>query len=231
MSRRSTSLFLAVALFATGSVASAQVIITLQNATAQVSQGGFPVSAAIDGSTTNGTGWAHNGQRTADDAAFETASDVSAPSYDFTLTMNFGGDHTLGRFRLSTTTDDRATFADGLQNGGDVTANWTVLTPFNLVSVNGATMTVLADNSILVGGPLTGVDVYTFSAISGAGPVTGFRIELLLDGSLGNGGPGRASNGNFVLAEFAIVAIPEPSTYALLGTGLLAFGFAARRRR
>ena len=156
-------------------------------------------------------------------------TDAIFTTYNFTVTMNFGGDHTLGRFRLSTTTDDRATFADGLQNGGDVTANWTVLAPFNLVSVNGATMTVLTDNSILVGGPLTGIDVYTFSTNSAAVPVTGFRIELLLDGSLGNGGPGRASNGNFVLTEFAITAIPEPSTFLLFGVGALGL-FSGRRR-
>ena len=221
-------LLLAVALFATGSSASAQVIITLQNATAGFSQGGFPVTAVIDGDLFNG-GWAHDGAHFDDAAVFETTADAIFTSYQFTMTMVFSGDHTIGHFRVSTTTDDRSTFADGQINGGDVTANWTILTPANLVSSGGATMTLLNDGSVLVGGPLTGVDTYTFSANSSATPITGFRLEVLTDGSLPANGPGRASNGNFVLTEFAITAIPEPSTFLLFGVGALGV-FSGRRR-
>ena len=47
--------------------ASAQVIVTLQNATAGFSQGGFPVSQSIDGNFSGG-GWAHDGAHFADAA-------------------------------------------------------------------------------------------------------------------------------------------------------------------
>lgn len=215
------------------STASAQTVVTLQNATAQVSQGGFEVRFAIDGITNDFLGWAHNGQQTADDAVFETATDANFATFHFTFRMHFN-DHQLGRFRLSTTADDRSTFADGLANGGDVIANWSVLTPFNLVSSGGATLSVLGDNSILAGGISPTFDTYTFSANSNQLGVTGFRIELLLDASLPRAGPGRAGNGNFVLTEFEITgvgaAIPEPSTYALLA-GVLALGLATWRRR
>lgn len=223
--------FALLALLATASAASAQVIITLQNATAGFSQGGFPVSAAIDGSIDNGTGWAHDGAHFDDAAVFETTADAIFTSYQFTMTMVFSGDHMIGRFRVSTTTDDRSTFADGQINGGDVTANWTILTPDSLVSSGGATMTLLNDSSVLVGGLLPGIDTYTFSANSSPTAITGFRLEVLTDSSLAANGPGRASNGNFVLTEFAVVGIPEPSTYALLACGLAVIGFAARRRR
>jgi hypothetical protein len=230
MSSRRLLFLLAAALSVAALPARAQVIITLQNATAGFSQGGFPVTAAIDGDFSNG-GWAHDGAHFDDAAVFETTADAIFTSYEFTMTMVFTGDHMIGHFRVSTTTDDRSTFADGLINGGDITANWTILTPDNLVSSGGATMTLLNDGSVLVGGLLPGIDTYTFSANSSPTPITGFRLEVLTDASLPANGPGRASNGNFVLTEFAIVAIPEPSTYALLGAGLLALGLVTRRRR
>lgn len=58
-----------------------------------------------------------------------------------TFTMSVGGvlgpGSTLGNFQLSFTTDDRSTFADGLLNSGDVTANWILLDPISLAATNG----------------------------------------------------------------------------------------------
>ena len=66
---------------------------------------------------------------------------------------------------------------------------------------------MLNDGSILVGGILPGIDVYTFSVNSSATAITGFRLEVLTDPSLPANGPGRASNGNFVLTELQLSSL------------------------
>ena len=137
----------------------------------------------------------------------------------------------IGRGRVSTTTDDRNTFADGLQNGGALTANWSVLALTDLVATNGVTLTLLRDGSVLASGPVPSVTVYTSSANTSATAITGFRLEVLTDPSLPFNGPGtQFANGNFILTEISITAIPEPSSYALFGVGLVALVLARRRR-
>jgi hypothetical protein len=62
-------------------------------------------------------------------AVFQTVPDLGPSLLTFTMYFNDPNPgHLLGRFRLSVTTDDRSTYADGLPVGGNVTANWTVLT-------------------------------------------------------------------------------------------------------
>lgn len=134
--------------------------------------------------------------------------------------------HLVGRFRWSYTTDSRNDFADGLQTGGDVTANWTVLTPTSVQTSAGLTSTVLGDGSVLMaytGGvlPTAAYDLTFNTAVSG---VTGLRLEVLADPSLPTGGPGmQASNGNFVLTEVSVQAVPEPTSLVALAAGAAAF--------
>jgi len=95
--------------------------VILQNATADFSQKGFPVTAAIDGSLTNKTGWAAEdlpGRRNHDHrAVFETKENVG---YDggtiltFTLSQSQGAEQAIGRLRLSATTGKRLLRADPL---------------------------------------------------------------------------------------------------------------------
>ena len=135
----------------------------------------------------------------------------------------------LGRFRLSFTTDNRSLFADGLSSGGDVTANWVELTPLSANSLNGSAMTIQGDNSILVSTASTPTtDTYTIVAETTATGITGFRLEAISDSSLPTQGPGRADDGNFVLSELTIdaMAVPEPSAVLLLALG----GWLLRRR-
>ena len=179
------------------------------DATATFSQtlaGGFLVRTAIDGVIGSGVGWAigiGSGGAGSQTAVFETASDAGfagGTRFTFKFYQQYNG-HTLGRFRLSLTTDDRSLFADGLSSGGDVTANWTVLDIDASESSNGATLTELEDHSILASGLAPNTDLYTVTATTTNTGITGLRIETLVDPSLPFGGPGRANNGNFVLTE------------------------------
>src|SRR6266436_2461978 len=204
----------------------AATTVQLQQATATFSQtggGSFLVATAINGTTGDGLGWAidpHEG--VPQTAVFETTSDVGYPAgslLTFTLTHAYDlwGGHMLGRFRISVTTDDRSTFADGLATGGNVTANWTVLDPISFTSANGTTLTKLSDNSILASDALPDTDVYTVTAATTLTGITGIRLEALTDPSLPNNGPGRQPlNGNFVLSEFT-VAIETQCTAPSVG--------------
>jgi hypothetical protein len=147
--------------------------VGLQQATATISQtlsGDFSVGKAINGTAADGLGWAIiPGTGLSQTAVFETTANVgSSGGSVLTFTLNHAysawGEHTLGRFRLSLTTDDRSTFADGLPSGGDVTANWTVLDPSVFVSAQGATMTEQPDHSILMSGVSPITDTYVVAA-------------------------------------------------------------------
>ncbi len=81
--------------------------VELVNATADFAQVGWPIAKAIDGDASAGSGWAVSPQvGKAHYAVFETRS---PPAYDgpttlrVTLVQSHGGQHTLGRFRVSAT--------------------------------------------------------------------------------------------------------------------------------
>ena len=235
MLRLSVILLFVFVLLASASMASAQVSIGLGNATAGFSQDGWLVSQSIDGVLNQG-GWGQNAQNANDAAVYETVSNASFLSYNFTMRMYGDNYHNIGRFRISTTTDDRSLFADGVQTGGDIIANWTALNLTNLVSEYGATLTLLNDGSVLAGGTNPTYDIYTFSANAVDDEVTGFRIEVLTDPSLPQNGPGRAGNGNIVLTEFEITGIgtssvPEPGQVAASLLLLSGIGIYLWRKR
>jgi hypothetical protein len=98
----------------------------------------------------------------------------------------------------------------------------------------GMTSTVLPDDSVLLAGPHPGQGLYQVRYLADLAQITGIRLEVLKDPSLPHGGgPGFASNGNFVLTELQLDAatVPEPGTFALMLCGLALLSAMARRHR
>lgn len=225
--------------------AAVAVPIQLQNGTATFSQlilgGPYSPDQAINGNFGDPDGWAIGtsttfGGATSQTAVWETVQNLAAG--DFSVTMHFlhaNAGHLLGRFRLSVTTDDRNTFADGLHTNGDVSANWVVLTNPTLTGPAGMTFTTLGDDSILAGGVTAAQGVYAVSYTTAIDNITGLRLEAIEDPSLpGGDGPGlHIANGNFLLTELIVdrPVIPEPSSILLLALGTLGLAFMERRPR
>jgi hypothetical protein len=86
---------------------------------------------------------------------------------------------------------------------------WVVLEPVKAVSAGGATLTVQPDGSLLAGGQNPHSDTYTITAHTRLTGITAIRLEAFPDNSLGNRGPGRAFNGNFVLTAFRLSVAPR----------------------
>jgi hypothetical protein len=81
---------------------------------------------------------------------------------------------------------------------------WTVVTPNTFESSEGATFTRLADGSLLAGGARPETDTYTIWADLPLERVTAIRLEMLVDDSLPQRGPGRQDNGNLHLSELEV---------------------------
>ena len=88
--------------------------------------------------------------------------------------------------------------------------DWNDVAPSAAVSSGGATMDVLADRSVLVSGQIPENDTYQITLPIGESTVTAVRLETLTHKSLPKSGPGLASNGNFVLGEFALTLGDRP---------------------
>jgi hypothetical protein len=85
---------------------------------------------------------------------------------------------------------------------------WRILDLTAMKSAGGATMTKNPDGSVLVSGTSPDHEVFTLTARTDAGRITGFRLEAMSDPSLARNGPGRAPNGNFALSDFQVTARP-----------------------
>ncbi len=85
---------------------------------------------------------------------------------------------------------------------------WAVLEPKAMSASNKAVLTKEPDGSILVTGRNTNSEVTIVVETELTG-ITGLRLEVLPDSRLPNGGPGRATDGNFVLNELELTAAPK----------------------
>jgi hypothetical protein len=85
---------------------------------------------------------------------------------------------------------------------------WFALTPVSQKSIHSATLTVLADQSILASGKNPDHDTFEIEFTTDRKHLSEFKLEALLDDSLPGTGPGRhtAEHPNFVLQEFTLEA-------------------------
>src|SRR5205085_2701688 len=83
-------------------------------------------------------------------------------------------------------------------------AAWQVVTPSDLKSSSGATLTRQPDGSVLASGHRPLKDTYSIATTIPPGALSALRVELLPDKSLPQNGPGRADNGNLHLNEIQI---------------------------
>lgn len=92
---------------------------------------------------------------------------------------------------------------------------WFVLDLVEFANAMGAALTKEADGSWYVSGNKSKGN-YTFKATLDKPGITGFRLETIADDRIPNRGPGRHTNGNFVLSEFSVSAAskakPEESS-------------------
>jgi WD40 repeat protein/mono/diheme cytochrome c family protein len=85
---------------------------------------------------------------------------------------------------------------------------WAVLEPKTTSATNRSVLTREPDGSISVSGRNKNgvVTIVVETELTG---ITGLRLEVLPDSRLPNKGPGRASDGNFVLNELELIAAPK----------------------
>ncbi len=206
--------------------------VRISDATADFSQDMFPVSAALGNDPR--IGWAgetkdsHNGNRTAV-FHFNQPNAAKGLSWTLRLDQNFGGFHTLGRFRISlgqppASADPKPIevrrreelnrhFDAWLAAEAPKAVRWSVLRPTEM-KTNMALLNLLADGSILAGGDTTKRDVYDLKFQNDQPGVTALRLEVIPDASLPEGGPGRTSYegtfGDFFLSGMTLSAQGQP---------------------
>ena len=83
-------------------------------------------------------------------------------------------------------------------------AGWQVIKPTAVQTTGSSALTPQEDDSILVSGTATAHEVYTVEADGLPAGLTGIRLEALPHPSFPQNGPGRASDGNFVLSHISL---------------------------
>jgi hypothetical protein len=192
------------------------------SAEADFSQDGFPPDGAFDGK--GDTGWAISGPenlRQHRHAIFKLekplAIEKSAP-VTVRLKQEYGGKHTLGRFRISlghealeggSIVEKRKqnlerNFRNWAAKQTPKLVKWQRLSPAE-VSGDHPTLNVEADDVIFASGDFTKNDTYTLAFKNLPAGVKAIRIEALPDSRLPGSGPGRVfyegSPGDFFLSN------------------------------
>ncbi|MCG3122885.1 MAG: hypothetical protein GIKADHBN_01289 [Phycisphaerales bacterium] len=88
---------------------------------------------------------------------------------------------------------------------------WLSIAPLTSVGTGGSTFAVQPDQSVTVSGKAPERETYELLCLAPATPgasVSALRLEAMLDDALPEKGPGRAFNGNVVLSEVEVEAVP-----------------------
>jgi WD40 repeat protein/mono/diheme cytochrome c family protein len=93
-------------------------------------------------------------------------------------------------------------------NAPSIVNRWRVLEPKELSATNRSTLAKEPDGSIIVTGPNKN-GIVTLVIETDLTGINGVRLETLTDSRLPGGGPGRATDGNFVLNELELTAAPK----------------------
>lgn len=196
-------------------------------AEADFAQDGFPPQNAIDGLPK--TGWAIQGPgewNVARRAIFTLDKPVTlepGAQWRFRLEQQYGGQHTLGRFRLrlgepihderplkiraAEHRDER--FRDWLAVESARTGRWKLLQPTAATSKI-PTLAIEADGSVIASGDQSKRDEYQVTFAGDLEGITALRLEVLPDDRLPKRGPGRIAYegpfGDFFLSELTASA-------------------------
>lgn len=205
-------------------------------ARADVEQKGLPVTDAIDGKS--GTGWGVDAEgkklNTTHTATFTLDPPVNfagGARFVVTLDQQYGGQHTIGRLRLSfgapvpgprplearrkEALDEK--ISAWLARERARTVQWTPLRPDEATS-NLPLLTVQPDDSVFASGDVTKSDTYELKFRTVPRGITAVRLEALPDDRLPRHGPGMAyyegPKGDFFLGEFQLSAAGRPVKFA-----------------
>ena len=139
------------------------------------------------------------------------------------------GSRTLDPFSNTNNTPFLLNFSQGITglaiDMGDFTPSDDDVLLVQLFSGLNGTGTLLGSSSIPLPGGGTGFSFLTPSVTG----VTGAQSAVFIGGSTGF--PNSVAYDNISVTFNATTTVPEPSTYALLVTGLVGMGFFARKRR
>ena len=199
----------------------------LNHAEADVSQDGFPPQNAFDGK--ENTGWAPgttHEKRQHRYAVFHLAESLTVASNSqitIRLQQNYGGNHLLGRFRVSLGNnrshgldladqrrkhrDDK--FARWLESEAKSAREWTRLRPTDATSET-PVLTIEDDDSVFASGDFTKNDTYKLKFANVPKGTRSIRLQVLPDDRLPARGPGTVSyegpEGDFFLSSFKVRA-------------------------
>ncbi len=93
---------------------------------------------------------------------------------------------------------------------GAPTERWAVVVPKAVKSQGGTPFKIGKDSVVSAEGKAAETDTYTVELATDQKKITAIRLEVFPDASLPANGPGRASNGNFVLNQFQLLRGGKP---------------------